>query len=310
MAEIVIVGHALDEHCDLVEAVLERYDSVEVFQVALADLPSAPSTWSPQRGWTIDGHQLRPGQLSGLFRRPGTPSIDTFDQRYANFVDSECRDAFHGALASLNISWLNSPTTLASAELKIFQIAAARELGVRIPGTLVTNEPNRALDFAGSHSSVIVKPVRYGLLASEPEPLVAWVHELDKADAAGIDGPPVILQERINTIMHIRAVTVGENVFVATLSEVTGVDWRESPPNHRRFVIADEEVAGAVTLGARKISKGLGLGYSSQDWLIDDAGDIIFLEANPNGQWAFLDDIFTQSITECIAARLVELARE
>ena len=34
----------------------------------------------------------------------------------------------------------------------------------------------------------------------------------------------------------------------------------------------------------------MGLGFTSQDWVLDSQGDAIFLELNPNGQWLFVDD--------------------
>lgn len=81
--------------------------------------------------------------------------------------------------------------------------------------------------------------------------------------------------------------TVDDACFVAQLS-ARELDWRSNIENHSRFVTAESTITSIVSGPARRLAASLGLGFSSQDWLIDDEGQLYFLDANPNGQWMFV----------------------
>jgi glutathione synthase/RimK-type ligase-like ATP-grasp enzyme len=305
----VLVGHSQDEHCDIIEGILRQRDAVRVVRVSLDMYPAAPTTWSALSGWNINGETVMDGPISGLYRRPGVAEVTAYQPKYAAFADSECRDAFHGVLSALNISWLNQPSALADAELKVRQLTAAEHLGIRTPPTLVTNVSSHAEDFCAVHKRVVAKPIRYGLVASEPDAVVAWVTEVSPQDLRALEGPPIILQKLISARVHLRAVTVGDGCFVCALPAHGAVDWRQCIDNHSRFHVADSAVADRLTPLALQMASELKLSYSSQDWILDAGNDLNFLEANPNGQWAFLDCLFEPSISEVVADYLVHLAQ-
>ena len=62
---------------------------------------------------------------------------------------------------------------------------------------------------------------------------------------------------------------------------------------------ADEKVGEQAVALAR----ALGVGYSSQDWLVRGE-DRLFIDLNPGGQWLFLPDAVAQPVTEAIAGFL------
>ncbi|HVE45526.1 MAG TPA: hypothetical protein VNA57_02100 [Acidimicrobiales bacterium] len=48
----------------------------------------------------------------------------------------------------------------------------------------------------------------------------------------------------------------------------------------------------------------LGVGYSSQDWVVDRSGQPWFLDLNPGGQWLFLPEPAASAVTASVAAWL------
>jgi glutathione synthase/RimK-type ligase-like ATP-grasp enzyme len=98
----------------------------------------------------------------------------------------------------------------------------------------------------------------------------------------------VLLQEEIVRSADVRATFIGSQCFAA---EITGnaslVDWRDS----------DMEVSySACTLGVDvermclAMLDRLGLVYGAFDFVRTPEGELVFLEVNPTGEWAWLEE--------------------
>src|SRR3989344_961933 len=58
------------------------------------------------------------------------------------------------ALDGLTVPWLNKPSSVINASNKMTQLAVARSVGLKVPRTLVSNEPNDIRAFARNKSIV------------------------------------------------------------------------------------------------------------------------------------------------------------
>jgi glutathione synthase/RimK-type ligase-like ATP-grasp enzyme len=305
---VILVGHARDEHCDHLEEVLRARGRERTVRVSLGDLPEGEFSLDVSGRLTIGDIAVDRRGCSGIWRRPGTPSVGTYREEYADFVQQECRDAFLGALTQSGVSWITDPLVIVAAELKLVQLRTAVGLGVEIPATVVTNCRREAVEFARQHGRVVVKPVRYGLVAARPTVLVAWTTSISPEDLENLAGSPVIVQEQLVPREHLRVVTVGEHVFAARLPADGSVDWRSNPENHVRFQKVESEELPRVAKDAVKIAAALHLGFSAQDWITTRDGRTVFLEANPNGQWLFMDRALGGAIGQAVAGELERLA--
>lgn len=54
------------------------------------------------------------------------------------------------------------------------------------------------------------------------------------------------------------------------------------------------------------ISRRLGLGYSSQDWILTPDYEEVLLDVNPAGQWLFLPESIGSEVSRAIATWLSE----
>ena len=307
--QILLVGHSRDDHCDLLEVVLrEQGFAGSIARIALEDLPATTFSWVPNGSLRYGRHQLLPHAVAGIYRRPGLADTCGYDAAYAPFVASESADAFDGALKALGVRWISDPADLDIAELKLNQLHRASALGLRIPRTVVTNDSKLAAQFATAVGDVIVKPVRYGLVRADPEPLVVWTTPVKSWELHELSGPPVVLQERIRATQHLRVVTVGPSVFIAALDAPAAVDWRAELINHERFTVLEEPALPSVREAARLIADEFQLGFTAQDWLIASDALPTFLELNPNGQWSFLDHLFEGRIGHALGSSLVALS--
>ena len=57
---------------------------------------------------------------------------------------------------SLASEWINRPEANLKASNRLIQLATAREVGFKIPSTLITNDPNAAAEFYQHHDGQIV----------------------------------------------------------------------------------------------------------------------------------------------------------
>ena len=85
-----------------------------------------------------------------------------------------------------------------------------------------------------------------------------------------------------------RATFIGPHYFVADIrGDVSLVDWRD-PASAVEHVVSDLDDQ-TVALCRRMLSD-LGLVYGAFDFLRTASGELVFLEVNPTGEWAWLED--------------------
>jgi hypothetical protein len=203
-----------------------------------------------------------------------------------------------------SLIWLTQVDPLFAAENKVVQYRTALATGIRIPATAVSGSPD---DLAGElGDSFVLKPLGPGHF-QEPDgsSQVLYVKEARAADLAGTDllDAPFLAQEFVAADVHLRVVTVGRRAWTAELNAAgLPVDWREHESAHHTFVATDRWPQVEHT--AARLATALSVGYSSQDWLIDEDGPV-FVDLNPGGQWLFLPEPIATSVARALADWLV-----
>ncbi|MFZ5793940.1 MAG: MvdC/MvdD family ATP grasp protein, partial [Pseudomonadota bacterium] len=96
------------------------------------------------------------------YRRPGNIEVSGSDA-VAEYVVAEWSAIVRSLWNALEGRWLNSPFSILRAEDKPRQLAAARRVGLQIPGTLVTNAFGHARAFL-AEGPMVAKPLRHALI--------------------------------------------------------------------------------------------------------------------------------------------------
>ena len=185
-----------------------------------------------------------------------------------------------GALDAVCRRWVDHPDVIARAERKLFQLDTARQLGVAVPRTLMTNDPDAANDWAAS-CPLIVKPLSPGFGLAPPTSVVS------EQDLGLLTSNPSLLQERVDATADIRLVVIGGHVTAWSRPRSHDVvDWRTVDPNGNDFSLIESRF---IRDPAIALNASLGLTMAVQDWLMTTDGSV-FLEANPQGAWLFLEE--------------------
>ena len=207
------------------------------------------------------------------------------------FVAGEMRHFFSGLLANDLITWVNPIENVRLAEHKLFQLRLAYELGLAVPRTLVSSNAEELQAFASSNpNGTICKPIYHGLFVDGTARHSILTRRVgpNELAAAAVCHCPVLLQEEIPRAADVRATFVGRHLFVADILGVAdAVDWRdpELPVSYVPSTLpADTEAR------CRRMLSRLGLVYGAFDFIRRPEGEYVFLEVNPTGEWAWLEN--------------------
>lgn len=247
---------------------------------------------------------------SVYFRRPELPRIGEIDlsQDERQFIQLEIRHTLEGLYKILRHAyWISDVDSIRKADNKIYQQIIAKEIGFKIPSGIVTNESSAFQAFVTKNKKCIVKPIYSGQIGWPRMKSVVFTSKLENVpEEEQIELSPSYLQEQIEKRYDIRVTVVGEMVFAARIdsqsTRETQTDWRvgENILPHESISLPD-----ALKIQCVELVKKLNLRFGAIDFVETPKGEFIFLEINPNGQWAWIETQTGMPISDTIAKLLV-----
>jgi glutathione synthase/RimK-type ligase-like ATP-grasp enzyme len=336
---IVIITEEFDTHADDILMLLcemghepARVHTADFPQHANLSLSYDGTSWKhvmQTRTRAISLDEVR----SVWWRRPAAvqlPETLTLDEKA--FAVSESTQALLSTWEMLERScyWVSFPANIRKASYKVSQLKLARSLGLEIPRTLTSNDPECIRTFyEACHRQMIYKALGIPhprTLRSGSSMAEQWKysreHPDDKAsgllyttlireqDLALLDTirlAPGLFQEYIPKQVELRVTVIGDEIFTAELHsqvhEETRYDWRhhevEIPTYEHRLPAEIAEKCMALT-------RAYGLNFSASDLILTPDGRYVFLEMNPNGQFLWVQSrVPTLRMREAMATCLI-----
>lgn len=224
---------------------------------------------------------------------------------------AEAEAGFGGLLAAMpNIHWVNHPSRNASADLRPVQLSVAASCGLAVPPTLVTNDPNRAVEFCQQHqrTGVIYKPFRGGPGSAAGRPVALWAEVVGASEInESVRRTSHLFQARIPCAHAVRLTVVGRRMFGTRIDQPEGadtVDWRAA---HDELRYSPIDVPDQVASSFHQMMDLLGLRFAAADLIVDPDGRWVFHgDLNPNGQWAWIQAHTGLPIAAALADELSE----
>lgn len=227
-------------------------------------------------------------------------------ERHWHLLRNLFRDAF----------WISDYYQIKRAENKVWQLQLAHQIGFKTPATLMTSSDTAARKFTTENHPVVVKslaPFAGHHHTAAPETEIFFSTRLDSADGedfTGLNLAPAIFQQAIYPARDVRVNVVGDHVFAALIEgsaiDRSGGKVRDWKVAHYQgdLRIAELELPSDVAAMCVRHTKELGVQFGAIDLVRDDRDRYWFLENNPNGQWAFVEDFTRQQIGRAIAELL------
>jgi ATP-grasp ribosomal peptide maturase len=204
----------------------------------------------------------------------------------------EAKYGLGGVLGSLPALWVNHPARLADAAYKPAQLALAYECGLRVPDTIVTNDPETVRRFTGTGATV-TKVLGSNTLTEEGMQKLTFTRLLDSADLAdlrGVETTTHLLQRWVPKAHEVRLTVIGEDVTAAAITAHSPeglVDFR-SDYDHLTYQLVDPP--DPVIEGVRRLMARMGLVYAALDFVVAPDNNWTFLEINAGGQFGWIED--------------------
>ena len=213
-----------------------------------------------------------------------------------------------GMLESLKAFRMDPEPVIRRAEHKQLQLQVARELGMDIPRTLITNDADAVRAFAhGCEGGIVTKMLSSFAVYENGVEKVVFTNPVSREDLADLDGLklcPMTFQEQLPKSLELRTTVVGDRVFTASIdsqvSRAAQYDWRKDGvallKHWQRF-----ELPRRLEQQLLRLMDYFDLNYGAIDFVLTPDGRYVFLEINPVGEFFWLEDSPGLPISSAIA---------
>ncbi|MBV9314939.1 MAG: ATP-grasp ribosomal peptide maturase [Pseudonocardia sp.] len=314
---VLILARDIDPHIDRVVEELTARD-VPVFRTDLTAFPKSLMLDARLRedGWYGElANEYRSVQLSDIgavwYRHPShfefPEDMSSTERRHAT---AEAKCAFSGTLSRLKALWVNYPSREADA-VKPAQLDVARECGLAVPPSLLTNKPQAVRAFAEEIGGPLaVKNLSAAAIAESGGVRVAFTRRLDGSDLddlRGVETTAHLFQAFIEPKeFEARVTVVGEHVFAAAIhagSDASKIDFRSDYDNLTYSAVEPPE---QIIAGMLAFMRAFGLVFGCFDFAVTPAGEWVMFECNPFGAYGWLEEALGFPISATLAGLLAE----
>jgi hypothetical protein len=254
--------------------------------------------------FTFNDTELLASQLTGIWnRRPyrTTIRVPRWHPEIENYCRNEWKVAWDGFLMGATDNIINPIRKARAQHNKMTQLTNAKQAGLSVPETIVTNDIRAAREFIEKHDHRVVYKVFRG-----PETGFVPTRRLTAKDIERLRTvrlAPVIFQELIEGT-DVRITVVDEHLFAATI-----VSGKEHARYDSRIdmgaKISPITLESSIEANIRCLMKVLDLRYGAFDFRLDGHGVFHFLEVNPGGQFLYIEIASGLPIALAMAKALV-----
>lgn len=248
------------------------------------------------------------------YRRPNDVALHPdLDETYQQFALAEAREALRDFYCVLyDRRWVSPPFNIWASDHKMYQMRVAHSLGFKTSPAIVTNDPYEVEQFFHKcQRGMIYKTMRqkaleytdgvgYGVYAS----LIDKESLEEQLDS--IPYIPCLFQEFIPKKYELRINVIGSYVWATAIYsqdvEDVKLDLRENMLECRHEPIL---LPPKLEQCCREIVRLLGLRMGNIDIIVTPDDEYYFLEVNPNGQWAWIEDLVGFPLATALVDELI-----
>lgn len=245
-----------------------------------------------------DGSRVAWGEVRSIYHRLGFTHFEAeeeYSQAEEAYASAEFMSLLNPILNTLPARIINRPLASSTNASKPFQANLIQQAGFLIPETLVTNDPQDAVDFYHMHGGqVIYKSISY---------IRSIVKQMTKEDLGRLDTLrtcPVQLQQMVPGIDH-RVHVMGERVFAHRIQAEEN-DYRYD----KKAEIVAFELDAQTQERCLDLARILGMEIAGVDLRITPEGEVYCFEVNPSPAFSWYEVRTGQPITAALCDLLMQ----
>jgi len=291
---ILVLGNSEDAHAAHIKQALSAAGATVDYLDTRLFPTQLRVSWQPdtQVGHLTlpEGRKLELQEIHSVFWRNfsgvDVPALkESYQQRIA---ENDSMSVLRSLMQACPARWVNSWKAYEFHKEKPLQLSKVKQIGVTIPATLITNDPEEVIKFTQYHGKLIFKPV-YGGAHTQ---LVTESHLEPKRLSLALRISPITLQEYIPGT-NIRSYVIAGSVYSAEIRS-QALDFREDV----QAELIPLELPESIQQQCREIAKALMLEWTAIDWRKTPTGEYVFLEANPSPMFLHFEQQTGFPITE------------
>lgn len=250
------------------------------------------------------------------YRKPEPVDVSHFelDQGALDYVESEFREILDNLYALLShVPWINNPLKTKLAHRKMLQLQVAKRVGFNTPPTLVTNSADAALRFAEQlNSDLAIKSLGALSVTEDTEAQTTYglfTRRITRAELEEVKDKvcnlPTTFQKFIEKQSELRVTCIGDKVFACRIEARPGTlsadDYRFDTQNLNHVACDCPDLHERLHAYMRELQ----INFACFDFIVPHEGEPIFLEANCNGQWLWVQNLTGLPIGKAIGEELL-----
>lgn len=307
---VVIFSEPTDVHAQSVIRELARLGETDVQLVDFRNVPQRMALNMALSNAHGSGFELVPqggkplridAVRSFWWRRPQAFGVPPGMAPHAqHFALTELSTAMQGMWQCSEALWVNDIVRDTAAAHKPWQLEMARRVGLTIPDTLITTDPDKVRAFWDSREGEVIYKPFLQTLHSWRETRQLRREELALLDSVRI--APVIFQSLVPGAADLRVTVIGDEVLPAAV-DIRKMEYKlDVRLNQQEY--ERHELPAEVTARLLELMRVLGLEYGAIDLRLTPEGEYVFFEVNPAGQFLFVEHACGLPVSEVLATHL------
>lgn len=194
---------------------------------------------------------------------------------------------------------------------KFLVLKSAKDVGLKVPASIITNTKSNLKDFHYRHQPLIVKSISDGTnFIIKNEKYALFTSLLNENDIEDLPNTfmPSLIQQYIEKQFEIRAFYLNGKCYSMAIfsqnDEKTQVDFRnynDEKPNRRSVFQLPKEIETKIDLLMKKFNLNCG----SLDLIYSIEKEFVFLEINPVGQFGMVSKPCNYNLEKILAKELL-----
>ncbi len=193
--------------------------------------------------------------------------------------------------------WVNPPNSVTRVNSKLLQLKIASAVGMTIPKTLISNNPQDIKRFLKMHAGNVIYKSLYPMAwLKKEEARLGYTSQVALSDLpsdAILQSIPGIFQEKIAKKYELRITYFGDDYVAVKINsqehEKAIIDWRSAPTKElslERVTIPDK-----LDRLCKKMMSEFNILFGCFDFIVTPEDDYYFLEINEQGQFLWIEDV-------------------